>query len=71
MKNADLPAMPIELDGHGQYAPEAYTGLTKQEDFAKTFIAAQISTGNTYQGFIDDAIMWAEEALTKLNETKL
>ena len=34
MKNADMPAMPIELDGNGQYAPVAYTGLTKREMFA-------------------------------------
>lgn len=34
MKNADMPAMPIELNGFGQLAPEAYTGLTKREMFA-------------------------------------
>ena len=34
MKNADLPAMPIELNGFGQYAPEAHIGLTKREMFA-------------------------------------
>lgn len=34
MKNADMPAMPIELNGFGQFAPEAYTGLTKREMFA-------------------------------------
>ena len=70
MDNGKMPAMPIEIDGHGQYAPEAHTGLTKREDFTKTFIAASISAGNTYEGFIDDAIMWAEEALAKLDETK-
>ena len=34
MKNADLSAMPIELNGFGQYAPEAHIGLTKREMFA-------------------------------------
>ena len=34
MKNADMPAMPIELSGFGLYAPEAHYGLTKREMFA-------------------------------------
>lgn len=34
MKNADKPANPIEINGFGQYAPEAHTGLTKREMFA-------------------------------------
>ena len=34
IKNSDVPAMPIELNGFGQYASEAYTGLTKREMFA-------------------------------------
>ena len=35
MKNADMPAMPIELNGFGQLAPEAlYQTLTKREMFA-------------------------------------
>jgi len=34
MNNADMPAMPIEINGYGQYAPEAHTGLTKREHFA-------------------------------------
>lgn len=33
-KNANLPAMPIELNGFGQYEPAAFTGLTKREMFA-------------------------------------
>lgn len=80
MKNADLPAMPNDTDAetlsiiHGVNNFNDFlrfrTGLTKREDFTKTFIAACISEGNTYKGFIDDAIMWAEEALAKLDETK-
>ena len=43
MKNADMPAMPIELNGFGQYAPEAYTGLTKREHFAAMAMQGIIS----------------------------
>jgi hypothetical protein len=32
--NGNLPAMPIELSGFGQFAPESHTGLTKREQFA-------------------------------------
>ena len=46
MKNADMPAMPIELYGHGQYAPVAYTGLTKREMFAMAAMQAQVSALN-------------------------
>ena len=38
MKNGDMPAMPIELNGFGQYAPEAFVGLTKREMFAMHFM---------------------------------
>ncbi|AUR97468.1 coil containing protein [Vibrio phage 1.239.O._10N.261.52.F6] len=31
MKNKDMPAMPIELSGFGQFKPEAHIGLTKRE----------------------------------------
>ncbi len=34
IKNGDLPAMPIEFNGFGLYAPEAHAGLTKREYFA-------------------------------------
>ena len=34
MKNADMPAHPIELSGFGLYAPEAHYGVTKREMFA-------------------------------------
>ena len=34
MKNSDMPAMPIEINGFRQYAPECHTGLTKREMFA-------------------------------------
>jgi hypothetical protein len=34
MKNADMSAMPIEVDGFGQHAPHVEFGLTKREYFA-------------------------------------
>lgn len=34
MKNGDLPAMPIELNGFGLYEPSAHLGLSKREQFA-------------------------------------
>ena len=42
MKNTDMPAMPIEINGFGQYKPEAHTGLTKREYFAAKAMAAYI-----------------------------
>ena len=43
IKNAYMPAMPIEINGFGQYAPEAFTGLTKREMFAMHFMASWIN----------------------------
>lgn len=40
--NQDTPAMPIELNGFGQFAPEAHTGLTKREMFAMHAMQAWI-----------------------------
>lgn len=46
MKNADLPAMPIEFNGFGQYAPECYGGLTKREMFAMAAMQGLTSIDN-------------------------
>lgn len=43
MSNADLPAMPIEINGFGQYKPECYVGLTKREMFAMHMMASWIN----------------------------
>ena len=76
MKNADLPAMPIELNGFGQYAPEAHTGLTKREMFAMHFMQAWIqhhgSAGD--YGFSKEvaalsAIECADSLIAKLEKT--
>ena len=42
-KNADMPAMPIEFSGFGLYQPEAFGGLTKREEFAKTAMMGLLS----------------------------
>lgn len=42
MKNADTPAMPIEINGFGQYSPEAHAGLTKREMIAMHMMSAWI-----------------------------
>ncbi len=42
--NGNLPAMPIELSGFGQFAPEAHTGLTKREQFAMAAMQSLIIT---------------------------
>lgn len=39
MKNADMPAMPMEFTGCGRYEPERFTGLTKREMFAMHIMA--------------------------------
>ena len=44
MNNADMPAMPIEINGFGQYAPAAYTGLTKREQFAAMAMQGMLSS---------------------------
>ena len=43
MKNGDMPAMPIEINGFGQYAPEVYGGLTKREMFAMAAMQGLLS----------------------------
>ena len=72
MKNADIPAMPIEIDGHGQYAPEAHTGLTKREMFAMHFMAS-CRVGRNYsswEGMANDAIDMADALLLALEQQK-
>ena len=77
MKNADLPAMPIELNGFGQYAPEAHTGLTKREMFAMHFMQAWIQHhgsagdyGFSKEGAALSAIECADSLIAKLEKNK-
>ena len=71
MKNADMPAMPCQpLGQDGMPSWEMTCGLTKREMFAMHFMSASISTGNTYNGFIEDSISYADSLLDKLEQTK-
>ena len=72
MKNADLPAMPIELNGFGQYAPEAHTGLTKREMFAMAAMQGICSNPNdryTYEQLAGHAVKHADALLAELEKT--
>ena len=76
MKNGDMPAMPIELNGFGQYAPEAHTGLTKREMFAMHFMQAWIQHhgsagdyGFSKEGAALSAIECADSLIAKLEKT--
>ena len=76
MKNADLPAMPIEINGFGQYAPEAHIGLTKREMFAMHFMQAWIQHhgsagdyGFSKEGAALSAIECADSLIAKLEKT--
>ena len=67
MKNADMPAMPIELIGFGQYGPECHLGLTKREMFAmhamQGFASSDVETTRTYlkaSGEDDIGVMFAK-----------
>ena len=75
MKNGDMPAMPIELNGFGQYAPEAHTGLTKREMFAMHFMQAWIQHhgsagdyGFSKEGAALSAIECADSLIAKLEK---
>ena len=72
MKNGDMPAMPIELNGFEQYAPEAHTGLTKREMFAMHFMQAWIqhhgSAGD--YGFSKEGATSLIDLVDKLNQTE-
>ena len=77
MKNGDMPAMPIELNGFGQYAPEAYLGLTKREQFAMSAMQGLLASGATYKGSTTnrhllsaDAVAHADALLAELEKSK-
>jgi hypothetical protein len=77
MKNADTPAMPIEINGFGQYAPECHAGLTKREMFAMHAMQGLLSSNATYGGVTTnrkalaaDALAHADALLSKLERTK-
>ena len=72
MKNADMPAMPVELSGFGSYEPIAYTGLTKREMMAMNIMAG-IASGNsimvTCSMGVGYAVSLADQLLAELDRT--
>jgi len=75
-KNADMPAMPIEFSGFGLYQPEAFGGLTKREEFAKTAMMGLLSnhsmidsvTNMSIDFIVDASILIADKILTDLEK---
>jgi len=73
MKNADMPAMPIELSGFGLYAPEAHYGLTKREMFAMAAMNGSMSNPDdryTYEQMAKYSVEYADALLAELERTK-
>lgn len=72
MKNGDMPAMPIEINGLGQYAPEVYVGLTKREMFAMAAMQGLCAHSGDYHEFshlASDAVNYADSVLAELEKT--
>ena len=73
VKNADMPAHPIELSGFGLYAPEAHYGLTKREMLAMAAMQGLCAHSGDYHTFSDmasDAVNYADALLAELERTK-
>lgn len=71
--NGDLPAMPIELTGFGQFAPEANVGLTKREMFAMAAMQGYCADGGLdycYKTIAESAVGVADALLAELERTK-
>lgn len=72
-KNADLPAMPIDIDGRGQFAPETHLGLTKREYFAGLAMQSLGASADEYSRFYEmaaDAVAMADALLAELESQK-
>ena len=72
MKNGDMPAMPIELNGFGQFKPEAFIGLTKREMFAMAAMQGLCAHSGDYHEFshlASDAVNYADSVLAELEKT--
>ncbi len=68
MKNGDMPAMPIEINGFGQYAPEVYGGLTKREMFAMAAMQGFLADSNVQTiSAVNMAVECADLLLRKLD----
>ena len=67
MKNGDMPAMPIEINGFRQYAPEVYGGLTKREMFAMAAMQGLLADSNVQTiSAVNIAVECADLLLRKL-----
>lgn len=75
IKNGDLPAMAIEFNGFGLYAPETHTGLSKREYFAALAMQGILSNGVDFTLHDDKdvaaaSVLHADLLLTELERTK-
>ena len=70
IKNGDLPAMPIELSGFGQFAPESHTGMTKHEQFAMAAMQGLLSKYGVYSDVATDSKQCADALLAELEKQK-
>ncbi|AUR96630.1 hypothetical protein NVP1228O_36 [Vibrio phage 1.228.O._10N.261.49.C1] len=70
MKNKDMPAMPIELSGFGQFKPEAHIGLTKREMIAMHALQGLVSYGgySSMKYAAEDAVKYADALLKELEK---
>ncbi len=68
MKNADMPAMPVELSGFGSYEPIAYTGLTKREMMAMHIMCGIAPTQFTPKYGAEQAVSYADALLAELGK---
>ena len=76
IKNGDMPAKPIEINGFGQFAPEAFIGLTKREMFAMAAMQGILSSEtdarhhNNEEALAESAVKCADALLSQLERTK-
>lgn len=74
MKNGDLPAMPIELNGFGLYEPSAHLGLSKREQFAMAAMQGLLvnaeRNGLSFDTAPERAVKCADLLLAELERTK-
>lgn len=72
MKNGDLPAMPIQIDGGEQYATVAYEGLSKREMFAMAAMQGILSCDNSEFTNVAaiSAVAHADALLAELERSK-
>ena len=71
IQNGDLPAMPIEFSGFGQFAPEGHSGLTKREMFAAMAMQGLFAKNDVYTTNVAHiAVDIADRLLAALENSK-